>query len=485
MPRPVKARSKALTEMSASSAATDPVLSPSRHLLAERRLGGRSVIGRDRHAHAGSMEPGHRVVGQRRRDPRTARWKSGTGRGSRRAHAAAPRGRDLPPCSRRGQSAGPRRRGLRARARRAPPRRHVRSGQPGLAGGHERDGVRWRRPGPASGPARSKPTTGGPKSPAVRASAALAAGGCDRMAVTISPTRGASGPSRSGRPTPAATASMTRSTESPRSRWSRGAQRISAYRTPSAARSATSSPATRSRAGAVCSREIGRSKKVSSSAWFAQRSGPIIRAVAASSGEVDPGFRGQLDRRRGTHGSVEVLVQLGLRQPPQPSLVGPRHHRRMIGTRAVASGAITLVLRRHWSRTGRAAAADPDRRRAGASRNGAAGPAMPADASLDRRPARAFDLARGAPAIVAGNGRRARPSCRRPIGPRAVVPATAADAVAAVARLSGILAAVNPAEAGPALGIGPAELPAIGAQLREAAPAATRSPASATRRRQP
>ncbi len=48
---------------------------------------------------------------------------------------------------------------------------------------------------------------------------------------------------------------------------------------------------------------------------------------------------------------------------------------------------------------------------------------------------------------------------------------TAADE--AVARLSGILAAVNPAEAGPPLGIGPAELPGIGAQLRESAPAAT------------
>ena len=174
----------------------------------------------------------------------------------------------------------------------------------------------------ASGPARSNPTTGPPISPAIRASSALAAGGCERMAVTISVTRTAFD-GVEARATPVATASITAATESPRSRWRRGAHRTSAYRMPSAARSSTSSAAARSSAWAVWSSAIGRSKKVSSSAWSAHRSGPTIRRDASSSvsdmpmsaasstavsGRTDPSrcwWSSAFGKRRMTSGSIQ------------------------------------------------------------------------------------------------------------------------------------------------------------------------------------
>ena len=158
--------------------------------------------------------------------------------------------------------------------------------EPGLARGHEGDRM-WRRRPRGLGSARSNPTTGPPIFPAVRASSALAAGGCERIAVTIRVTRGPFA-SVEARATPVATASITAATDSPRSRWRRGAQRTSAYRTPSAARSSTSSAATRSSAGAVWSNAIGRSKKFSSSAWSSHRSGPTIRRDASSSVSAMP-----------------------------------------------------------------------------------------------------------------------------------------------------------------------------------------------------
>ena len=96
---------------------------------------------------------------------------------------------------------------------------------------------------------------------------------------------------------------------------------------PSAARSSTSSAAARSSAGAVWSSAIGRSKKVSSSAWSAHRSGPTIRRGRLLERERHADVGGQLDGRLRPHRAVEVLVELRLRQPPDGLGVHPAHDR--------------------------------------------------------------------------------------------------------------------------------------------------------------
>jgi hypothetical protein len=121
-----------------------------------------------------------------------------------------------------------------------------------------------------------------------------------------------------------------------------------------------------------------------------------------------------------------------------------------------------------------AAAADPP---LAAARAGAvavaAGQAMAALDALAAIIDTARDAARSGSALIVDGNDPPGPPLIAAADALETSSATVADADAAVARLSGILAAVNPAEAGPALGIGPAELPDIGAQLREAAPAAT------------
>ena len=122
--------------------------------------------------------------------------------------------------------------------------------QAALAGGDEGDGVRWRRPlrlrtGEVEPDDRGPERAGRARQLGVRRRRVRAHRGDDQ-----SDDRSLRGPRREmARPTPAATASMTASTDSPRSRCRRGAHRISAYRIPSAARSSTSSSATRSQRG--------------------------------------------------------------------------------------------------------------------------------------------------------------------------------------------------------------------------------------------
>ena len=76
--------------------------------------------------------------------------------------------------------------------------------------------------------------------------------------------------------------------------------------------------------------------------------------------ERDPGARGQLDRGRGAHGAVDVLVQLRLRQPPQ---LRGKVHLPMIGPGVVARAvaAVALAGVPFALRAGPAFLADPPR----------------------------------------------------------------------------------------------------------------------------
>ncbi len=202
----------------------------------------------------------------------------------------------------------------------------------------------------ASGPARSKPTTGGPNSAAARASSTLAPGGWERMAVTISTTR-RSGPAACS---PAAVPSAT-------------ADQHVVHRQPALEVQARR-PAhlgVRDAVGGQVLDQLGRRA--------AQRAGSLeqgdrqvevgeqLGLVAAADRRHHPrpclGRRqwqadlgGQLDRGGRAQRTVQVLVQLRLGQRAQ--IGGTRRppvHRRMIGvrrrpTRAVLVGVLAVAL---------------------------------------------------------------------------------------------------------------------------------------------
>ena len=221
---------------------------------------------------------------------------------------------------------------------------------------HERDRVRGSRPRGLRPGEVEADAPAGRSSAATRASSTLAAGRMlphgrhDQADERAWQVRVARGP----RAMPAATASMTAATDMPRSRWSRGAQRTSAYRTPSAARSSTSSSVDSLEGlGGLEQRdrqvEEGEQLRLVRAALGADHAPPRLVERERHADRLR-----QLDRGRRADGSVQVLVQLGLRKGTQGVEVASAHDRHPSRDRRRGR------RRRPWWRSGwPAARADP------------------------------------------------------------------------------------------------------------------------------